>query len=81
MSAPLTAVVVVTHGRAGADMLDAAQQILHVQLPRVTAVGINAEDDRSAVDDDCTGDARLCRPYRRSGRRAECGARRGIVMR
>ena len=50
MSAPLTAVVVVTHGRAGADMLDAAQQILHVQLPRVTAVGISAEDDRSAVD-------------------------------
>ena len=27
MIAPLTAVVVVTHGRAGADMLDAAQQI------------------------------------------------------
>ena len=54
MSAPLTAVVVVTHGRAGADMLDAAQQILHVQLPLVAAVGINVEDDRSAVDDKLT---------------------------
>lgn len=50
MSAPLTAVVVVTHGRAGADMLDAAQQILHIQLPLVTAVGINVEDDRNVVD-------------------------------
>ena len=50
MSAPLTAVVVVTHGRAGADMLDAAQQYLHLQLPLVAAVGVNIEDDRSVVD-------------------------------
>src|SRR5436305_1444517 len=50
MSAPLTAVVVVTHGRAGADMLDAAQQILHIQLPLVVAVGINVEDGISIVD-------------------------------
>ena len=51
MSAPLTAVVVVTHGRAGADMLDAAQQYLHLQLPLVAAVGVNIEDDHSVVDD------------------------------
>jgi mannose/fructose-specific phosphotransferase system component IIA len=31
-------------------MLDAAQQILHVQLPLVAAVGIDVEDDRSTVD-------------------------------
>ena len=50
MSAPLTAVVVVTHGRAGADMIEAAQQFLHMDLPLVAAVGISCEDDRSVVD-------------------------------
>ncbi|HPH25266.1 MAG TPA: PTS fructose transporter subunit IIA [Pseudomonadota bacterium] len=50
MSALLTPVVVVTHGRAGADMLDAAQSFLHVPLPRVTAVRIDPEDDRDTVD-------------------------------
>ena len=54
MSAPLTAVVVVTHGRAGADMLDAAQQYLHLKLPLVTAVGVDIEDDRSVVDNKLT---------------------------
>ena len=50
MSAPYTAVVVVTHGRAGADMLDAAQAFLHVPLPMVTAVGVSPEDDQSVVN-------------------------------
>ena len=50
MSAPFTAVVVVTHGRAGADMLDAAQAFLHMQLPLVAAVGVNPDDDQSVVN-------------------------------
>ena len=50
MSAPFTAVVVVTHGRAGADMLDAAQAFLHMKLPLVTAIGINPEDDQAMVN-------------------------------
>ena len=49
MSAPYTAVVVVTHGRAGADMLDAAQAFLHMQLPMVTAIGIHPDDDQDTV--------------------------------
>ncbi len=51
MSAPYTAVVVVTHGRAGADMLDAAQAFLHMQLPMVTAIGIHPDDDQDTVND------------------------------
>lgn len=51
MSASLTAVVVVTHGRAGADMVEAAQSFLHMDLPLVTAVGIEPGDDRNTVDD------------------------------
>lgn len=50
MSASLTAVVVVTHGRAGADMIDAAQSFLHMDLPMVTSVGVEPGDDRKAVD-------------------------------
>ena len=50
MNAPFTAVVVVTHGRAGADMLDAAQAFLHMQLPLVAAVGVNPDDDQSVVN-------------------------------
>lgn len=49
-----TAVVIVTHGRAGADMVDAAQKFLHMQLPLITAIGINPEDDQGAVDDKIT---------------------------
>lgn len=51
MSASLTAVVVVTHGRAGADMIDAAQSFLHMDLPLVTAVGVEPGDGPNAVDE------------------------------
>jgi mannose/fructose-specific phosphotransferase system component IIA len=50
MNAPFTAVVVVTHGRAGADMLDAAQAFLHMQFPMVTAIGVSPDDDQATVD-------------------------------
>ncbi len=50
MSVPCTAVVVVTHGQAGADMLDAAQAFLHVPLPLTVAVGINPDDDSLMVN-------------------------------
>ncbi|HMU38018.1 MAG TPA: hypothetical protein PKE31_03315 [Pseudomonadota bacterium] len=50
MNAPRTAVVVVTHGRAGADMLDAAEAFLHMSLPLTAAVGIHPDDDQTAVN-------------------------------
>lgn len=46
----LTAVVIVTHGRAGADMVDAAQSFLHMKFPMIATVGVNPEDDRVVVD-------------------------------
>jgi PTS system mannose-specific IIA component len=46
----LTAVVIVTHGQAGADMVDAAQKFLHMELAHVGTVGVAPEDDRTAVD-------------------------------
>lgn len=46
----LTAVVIVTHGRAGADMLDAVRRFLRMELPEVATVGVEPEDDRWAVD-------------------------------
>lgn len=46
----LTAVVIVTHGQAGADMVSAAQQFLHMELPQVAAVGVVPEDDMPGVD-------------------------------
>jgi len=45
-----TAVVIVTHGQAGADMLDAAQKFLHMDLPTVATVGVAPEDDLKSVD-------------------------------
>jgi mannose/fructose-specific phosphotransferase system component IIA len=46
----LTAVVVVTHGNAGADMIAAAQAFLHMRIPHLAAVGIEPEDNRDVVD-------------------------------
>jgi PTS system mannose-specific IIA component len=46
----LTAVVIVTHGQAGADMIDAAQKFLHMDLPQVSAVGVSPEDDAGGVE-------------------------------
>lgn len=46
----LTPVVIVTHGKAGADMLDAARRFLGMDLPEVATVGVEPEDDRRAVD-------------------------------
>lgn len=46
----VTAVVVVTHGQAGADMILAAQAFLHMVIPRLTSVGIDPDDDRALVD-------------------------------
>jgi len=45
-----TAVVIVTHGRAGADMVDAAEKFLHMELPQVATVGVAPEDDLGSVD-------------------------------
>jgi mannose PTS system EIIA component len=45
-----TAVVIVTHGQAGADMVDAAQKFLHMELPQVATVGVAPEDDLGSVD-------------------------------
>lgn len=45
-----TAVVIVTHGQAGADMVDAAQKFLHMELPQVATVGVAPEDDLGIVD-------------------------------
>jgi PTS system mannose-specific IIA component len=47
----LTAVVIVTHGQAGADMVDAAQKFLHMELAQVATVGVTPEDERAVVDD------------------------------
>ncbi len=47
----LTAVVIVTHGQAGADMVDAAQKFLHMELPKVATVGVAPEDDLRGVDE------------------------------
>ena len=46
----LTPVVIVTHGKAGADMLDAVQRFLGMHLQDVATVGVEPEDDRRAVD-------------------------------
>lgn len=46
----LTAVVIVTHGKAGADMIDAAEAILRTRIPRLSAVGVDPSDDRTTVD-------------------------------
>ena len=43
-------VVIVTHGKAGADMLDAVQRFLGMHLQDVATVGVEPEDDRRAVD-------------------------------
>lgn len=51
----LTAVVIVTHGRAGADMVDAAQSFLRMQFPLIATVGVNPEDDRGTVDSKIDG--------------------------
>lgn len=45
-----TAVVIVTHGQAGADMVDAAQKFLHMELKQVATVGVAPEDDLGGVD-------------------------------
>ncbi|MCS6911779.1 MAG: hypothetical protein RMK29_20260 [Myxococcales bacterium] len=45
----MTAVVVVTHGNAGADMIHAAQSFLCKSIPQLAAVGIDPEDDRDAM--------------------------------
>jgi len=50
----LTAVVIVTHGQAGADMVDAAQKFLHMDLPQVATVGVAPEDDPPSVDQKIT---------------------------
>jgi PTS system mannose-specific IIA component len=50
----ITAVVIVTHGNAGADMLDAAQRFLHMDMPAVSTVGVAPEDDSGAVDNKIT---------------------------
>ena len=47
---PLTPVVIVTHGKARADMLDAVQRFLGMHLQDVATVGVEPEDDRRAVD-------------------------------
>lgn len=46
----LTAVVVVTHGKAGADMIDAAESFLRMSIPLLRAVGVEPSDDRGTVD-------------------------------
>ena len=46
----LTAVVVVTHGKAGADMIDAAESFLRMSIPLLRAVGVEPGDDRGTVD-------------------------------
>jgi mannose/fructose-specific phosphotransferase system component IIA len=46
----VTAVVIVTHGNAGADMVLAAQSFLRVQIPQVAAVGVEPADDQVRVD-------------------------------
>ena len=46
----LTAVVVVTHGNAGEDMISAAQSFLHMRIPCLATVRIEPEDDRAVVD-------------------------------
>jgi mannose PTS system EIIA component len=46
----LTAVVIVTHGNAGADMVLAAQSFLHMQIHKVVAVGVEPSDDQIRVD-------------------------------
>ena len=40
----ITAVVLVTHGHAGKDMIEAAQAFLHMTIPQVTSVGVTPED-------------------------------------
>lgn len=46
----LTAVVLVTHGRAGADMIDAAEAVLRVRIPLLSAVGIEPGEDLQRVN-------------------------------
>lgn len=46
----LTAVVIVTHGQAGADMVEAARKFLKMPLPMVATVGVAPEDDQGAID-------------------------------
>lgn len=46
----VTAVVIVTHGKAGVDMISAAQAFLHMAIPRLAAVGIEPEDNRDQVE-------------------------------
>lgn len=46
----ITAVVLVTHGQAGRDMLEAAQDFLHMTIPQVTAVGVLPEDSSFIVN-------------------------------
>lgn len=48
--ASLTAVVLVTHGKAGADMVEAAQSFLQVQIPGLATVGVEPNDTSSAID-------------------------------
>ncbi len=46
----VTAVVLVTHGKAGADMIDAAEAFLRMSIPLLTAVGVDPGDDREMID-------------------------------
>lgn len=55
----LTAVVIVTHGNAGADMVTAAQSFLRMQIPQLAAVGVEPSDDQGRVNakiDQAVGD-------------------------
>ncbi len=46
----LTAVVLVTHGKAGADMVEAAQSFLHMKIPGLATVGVEPQDTSEAID-------------------------------
>lgn len=61
----VTAVVLVTHGKAGADMVEAAQAFLHVKIPYLAAVGVEPQDSSSIIEKkiDCALEE-LCVPDR-----------------
>lgn len=45
-----TAVVLVTHGNAGLDMVQAAESFLQLSIPRLVSIGVEPKDSPSDVD-------------------------------
>lgn len=45
-----TAVIIVTHGRAGADMVEAAESVLRYPIPKLATVSVIAEENSQQID-------------------------------